>query len=234
MNIDWSNAAILAAIVAGAFAITKELIAFVLGAARRWFAEHREMKDLRFRLAQFYMHMAVAAIKSLSSWQATRQVQEATNTLIEPLPPSIDFLKVHHDEGLERDALRLAGDDPDAVMKYFHLRANMESAEGIFQVEHREFQSAPFFFSYPNARRHLRELLVQSVAATEEILAPLEKRSITRRRAIRRYLTAARNLGEQLEDFPPISLQEIQQEQFAGLDKLDRLGLLRRDTLSVP
>lgn len=221
LGVTWTNAAIMAAVVAGTFTITRELLTFALERLRKRWDRDVEQQELFGRIAQHYFQMAVGASKALVMWSSV--VKDLQNLgLPGTSPPAVDFLDHYDDATLPRDTAKLAAVSPEAVSLYHHALRVRNNVAVAAKDEAESFASAPFFFSFPRTRNNLRTLLEHCLSSLHDAAQFLPKKPWYRKRPGPRenYETGATNLGPTLAAFPPIPPVDIANETFAARGRL--------------
>jgi hypothetical protein len=167
-DIDWSQAAIVAAVIAGVFALTKELVTFFLDRLKaRWNTAlaHRRTKA---KLSRYYFKLAVGAGKSLERWADSVHELKEMQLPLGPEAPSLEFLSDYADSQLAGEVGELVDECPELLFSYDQVMNLQRTLTRVETEERDAFANAPFFYSYPRTRRTLGLLLQHSVAALEE------------------------------------------------------------------
>jgi hypothetical protein len=220
-RIDWSQAAIIAAIIAGVFALTKELATFTLDRLKTRWNTASERRRTKAKLSHFYLQLAVGAGKSLRTWEDTVRELREMGLLLGPEAPSLEFLTYYSDPQLALQVGELADECPEVLFSYDHA-LNLQRSVKRVEVEEREtFGGAKFYYSYPRTRRSLGLLLQHSVKALEEScgLLPLNFWDPDRgpRASFMKEVTHLRALSEEI---PIPSNQEVAREALEAMARL--------------
>jgi len=210
-------AAIVGAVVGGAFSLSKEAFAFFL----RWLdnraAVKRQRRAVYGRLAQHYFQMGVGAWKALEFWRKASQdiaaLHNATGMELGGTPaPDMIFLSRYDDPQLATDVLQLADRDPDAVTAYIHALTVRDRAAEVHAEEVQEF--AAVRYPYPRTRNALATLMDHAVTSLRAAAAHL-------RTGVRRTLEqGAAQITAALPAFPKVGVNDVLKETTEARQRL--------------
>jgi hypothetical protein len=213
-------AAIVGAVLGGAFSLSKEVFAFFLRWLENRAAVKRQRRAVYGRLAQHYFQMGVGAWKALEAWRKASQDIAALegaaglDTGGTPAPDMI-FLSRYDDPQLATDVLQLADEDPDAVTAYMHALTIRDRAPEVRAEEVQEF--ATVRFSYPRTRTALTTLMEHTAASLRRAATHLPQR-------VRKTLEqGAGQIAAALPTFPKVSLPDVLKEATEARQRLKGL-----------
>jgi len=213
-------AAIVGAVLGGAFSLSKEAFAFFL----RWIdnraAVKRQRRAVYGRLAQHYFQMGVGAWKALEAWRKASQdiaaLENAAGLDAGGTPaPEMMFLARYDDPQLATDVLQLADEDPEGVTAYIHALTLRDRAPDVRAEEVQEF--AAVRFSYPRTRNTLAALMDHAVTSLRAAAAHLPRGARTR------LQTAAGRIATALPAFPQVGANDVLKETAEARQRLKRI-----------
>jgi hypothetical protein len=202
-------AAIVGAVLGGAFSLSKEAFAFFLRSLDHKAAVTRQRRAVYGRLAQHYFQMGVGAWKALEAWRKASKdigaLEDAAGMELGGTPaPDMIFLSRYDDPQLATDVLQLADQDPDAVTAYIHALSVRDRAAEVRAEEVQEF--AAVRYAYPRTRNALATLMDHAVTSLRAAAAQLPK-------GVRKTLEqGAGQIAGALAGFPQVGLTDVLKE----------------------
>ncbi len=218
-GVPWTDAAVIAAILGGAFAIAKETLSFVFRLIEDGWQRRRLKHSLYARVWHDLFQMAVGAIKALRTWPYD---ELAAGGWAVPAP-SVDFLR-RYDAPLASDILQLLADSPETVTGYLHAVFQRDYAGSVAKAEEDEFGSIAY--QYPRTRNVLRMLLENVVNALDELSSHLPAKHWWEKKKLRpREIceTNAKQFRASLQEVPVITREDALRISIAARLQLDHL-----------
>jgi hypothetical protein len=212
LSINWSDAAIVGALIGGGFALVKELTAFLFRRIESYLAERRRRITVKARIAQFFAQMAIDATRTLAAWQTAVEILREMKLLVGPQPPPIEFLR-YEDPTLLTDAVVLADEFPDvitALTKIYELKDAISEARSAEQAM---LEGISLLYTFPRTRRLVWGLGELGITYLERVVEILPQNPWDPDRGARAsFKLAAANLRSDFRQFPLISEEDMRNE----------------------
>jgi hypothetical protein len=223
-GVRWTDAAVIAAVIGGVFALTKEGLSFVFQLLEEKRQRKRIRQSLYARVWHDYFQMGMGAWKALLAWQMFYDDPIIAQAATEP--PDTGFLFLH-DKQLAVDVLQLADESPEIVASYLHAVTLRDRAGAVACDEKQEFDLLRY--SYPRTRNVLHSLLDHASKSLGELANQFpKKRWWSRKRGLRELCEMnSGNLAKEMEKFPKVARDEALK---ASAEARQRLQQIKRPT----
>jgi hypothetical protein len=216
LEIDWKQAAVTAALLAGVFTLTKEFLTFGLNRVSSTLDETRKRHKLMLRLATYHAFCGRGSARSLENWTHRIDELRRIGQLSSPEQPSLVFLDDYVDHDLGKNVVELLSNNPGAVEDYIQSVQLKQSLARAADTEKKKFDEAPFYFSYPHTRRRLYRFLKHEIESLERIIVMLPESYIDLPGPRTVFQSQCTSLKSKLAAFDNVSLDDITKESYSA------------------